>query len=157
MIEAVLKRNQPDLVQFSRDYLSARSGKARLSSTFSNRFGSVRLPHLFSRSPRFEIDRASLSPSLRNVKAKTRAARIALGERRDSIFRNRARFLSAAPSSRNMELWREKIRIILNYLHLSLFFFALDFESFLATVIALHSTDRFNAKIWKPVLKVFKR
>lgn len=29
MVEAVLKRNQPDLVRFSRDYLSARSGKKR--------------------------------------------------------------------------------------------------------------------------------
>jgi len=73
MIEAVLKRNQPDLVQFSRDYLAARSGeKARLSFTFSNCFSPVRLPHLFSRSPQPEIDRVSLSPSPRNVKAKTR-------------------------------------------------------------------------------------
>jgi hypothetical protein len=70
-IEAVLKRNQLGLAQCSRDYLGTAIGeKARLSRTFSNRFGSVRLLHLFSRSPRPEIDRASPSPLPRNVKAK---------------------------------------------------------------------------------------
>jgi len=72
-IEAVLKRNQLGLAQCSCDYLGTAIGeKARLSRTFSNRFGSVRLLHLFSRSPRPEIDRASPSPSPRNVKAKKR-------------------------------------------------------------------------------------
>jgi len=109
-IEAVLKRNQLGLAQCSRDYLGTAIGeKARLSRTFSNRFGSVRLLHLFSRSPRPEIDRASPSPLPRNVKAKkcrggwrSARARERASQRFARLdFGKSPRDFRAAPSSRN--------------------------------------------------------